>query len=107
MNKLKLGLILGILAGIIDLIPMIFQGLSLEADISAFFFWVAAGFFISTSEIGLKGVLKGIVISLILLVPLAFIIGWQEPASLFPIIIINIILGALLGFSIDRWGKKK
>jgi hypothetical protein len=107
MNKLKLGVILGILAGIIDLIPMIFQGLSLEADISAFFFWIVAGFFISTSEIKLKGILKGVIISLILLVPLAFIIGWQEPASLFPVIIMNFILGALLGFLIDKWGKRK
>jgi len=105
MKKLKLGLLLGILAGLIDVGIMAFQKLSWDANISAFIFWVIAGFFISTTDLRLRGALKGVVISLILLVPLAVIIGWQEPASLIPILIINIIFGLVLGFLIDKFGK--
>lgn len=105
MKKTQLGIILGIIAGIIDVIPMIIQKLTWDANISAFTFWIAAGFFIAATNIKLKGVLKGITISLILLVPLAFIIGWQEPKSLIPIIIMNLILGSGLGFLIDKYGK--
>jgi len=103
MKKIKPGIILGIVAGIIDVMPMIFQKLTWDANLSAFSFWIVAGFFISTTNLDIKGAVKGIMISLILLIPLAFIIGWQDPASLVPIITMNVILGALLGYSIDRF----
>ena len=102
MNKIKLGIILGIVAGIIDVIPMVFQKLTWDANLSAFTFWIVAGFFISTTNLEMKSPVKGIMISLILLIPLAFIIGWQEPKNLIPIITMNVILGALLGYFIDR-----
>ncbi len=105
MKKIKLGIILGIVAGIIDIIPMIFQGLTWDANLSAFTFWIAAGFFISTTKLYAKGAVKGVIISLIMLVPLAFIIGWQEPTILIPIIIMNVILGSLLGYYIEKFGE--
>ncbi len=105
MKKIRLGVISGIVAGIIDIIPMIFQKLTWDANFSALTFWIVAGFFISSTNLKIKGPVKGVIISLILLVPLAFIIGWQEPTILIPIITMNIILGALLGYSIDKFGK--
>lgn len=100
MKKIQLGISLGIIAGIIDVIPMIIQKLTWDANLSAFAFWIIAGFFTATTNINLKGALKGIVISILLLLPLTFIIGWQEPA-----IIMNLILGSALGFFIDKYGK--
>lgn len=105
MKKIKLALILGIIAGIIDVIPMLIQKLSWDANLSAFFFWIIVGLVIATTNIKLKGAIKGIVISLILLVPLAFIIGWNSPLTLIPIVIMTLILGSLLGFLIDKYGK--
>ncbi len=46
--------------------------------------------------------LKGILISFLLLIPCAFIIGWKEPISLLPIAIMTLIIGALLGFLIEK-----
>jgi hypothetical protein len=105
MRKIKLGIILWIAAGIIDIIPMIFQKLTWDANLSAFTFWIVAGFFISSTNLNIKGPIKGIIISLILLFPLTFIIGGLNPTSLIPIITINVILGALLGYSIDKFGE--
>ena len=48
-SKIKIGIILGVIAGIIDVIPMIFQKLTWDANLSAFSLWVIAGFMISTS----------------------------------------------------------
>ena len=104
MSKIKLGIILGTIAGIIDVIPMLVQKLTWDANLSAFLFWIVTGFFIATSNIKIKGVLKGIVISLITLSPTAILIGWQEPFSLIPILIMTLILGSLLGFFIDKYG---
>lgn len=101
MDRLKLGLLLGFIAGVVDVVPMLIQGLGWDANLSAFTFWIVAGFFISTTNIRLRGWIKGLVISLILLIPLAFLIGWEEPTSLIPILIMNVILGSLLGFFIE------
>lgn len=105
MKKIKIGILFGIIAGIIDVVSMIVQKLTWDANLSAFTFWIIAGFFIATTNVNLKGVLKGAVISLLLLAPLTFIIGWKEPMSLIPIVIMNLILGSGLGFFIDKYGK--
>lgn len=105
MKKIQLGILLGIAAGIIDVIPMIFQKLTWDANLSAFSFWVVSGLLISTTNIKIKSVTKGIIISFIVLLPLAILIGWKEPFSLVPIFIMTLILGSGLGFLIDKYGK--
>jgi hypothetical protein len=105
MKKIQLGILLGIIAGIIDVIPMIIQKLTWDANISAFTFWIIAGFLIATTNINLKGILKGLTVSILLLIPLAFIIGGKSPADLIPILIMNVILGSALGFFTDKYGK--
>ena len=106
MNKIKVGIVFGIIAGIIDVIPMIFQKLTWDANIAAFALWVIAGFMISTSNLKINGVLKGILISFLLLLPSAILIGWKQPTSLIPIFIMTLIIGSLLGYFINRFGEK-
>jgi len=103
-SKIKIGIIFGIMAGIIDVIPMIFQKLTWDANISAFSLWVIAGFMISTSSLKINSVLKGILISFLLLTPSAVIIGWSQPISLIPIFIMTLILGGLLGYFVNKFG---
>lgn len=98
MNKKNLiGLMIGLIAGIIDVIPMILQGLTWDANLSAFSMWIIIGFFMSVTTLKIKGVLKGLLISFLILIPSLFIIGWKEPKSLIPIFIMTIILGGLSG----------
>jgi len=105
MKKTQLGILLGIIAGIIDVIPMLLQKLTWDANLSAFSLWVISGFLIATSNLKIKGVLKGIIISFLALLPSTFLIAWQEPFSLIPITIMTLILGSALGFLIDKYGK--
>lgn len=104
LSKIKIGIIFGIIAGIIDLIPMILQKLTWDANLSAFSMWVIAGFMITTSKLKINSVLKGILISFLLLTPSAVIIGWHQPTSLIPIFIMTLILGGLLGYFINHFG---
>jgi len=97
-NNIVVGVLLGAVAGILDMIPMLLQGLTWDANLSAFFLWVVSGFMLATSNLKLAPVLKGILIPFICLLPSAFIIGWKEPFSLVPIGIMTLILGTLLGF---------
>jgi len=105
MKKIKIGILLGIIAGIIDMIPMIIQKLTWDANISAVTMWIVVGFFISTIDLKINSIIKGILISFLVLLPSAILIGWSEPFSLIPIAIITTILGGLLGFSIHRFSK--
>lgn len=104
-KKIKLGISFGVIAGIIDVIPMIAQKLTWDANLSAFALWVIIGFFISTLNIKLKGALKGLVVSIILLIPIAFLVWWNDNSSIIPMTISTVILGSLLGFLIDKYGE--
>ena len=102
MNPIVVGILLGIVAGIIDVIPMILKKLSWDANLSAFAMWVIVGFFIAAIDLNINPILEGILIALLTLVPCAILIGWKEPKSLLPILSMTVILGGLLGFAISK-----
>jgi hypothetical protein len=101
-NTIVVGVLLGAVAGVVAVLPMLLQGLTWDANLSAFFLWVVSGFMLATSNLKLAPVLKGILIPFICLLPSAFIIGWKEPFSLVPIGVMTLILGALLGFVLSK-----
>jgi hypothetical protein len=105
MNKVLLGIVLGCIAGIIDVIPMILQKLTWDANASAFCLWVVAGFMIATSSLQIHPVLKGIIISFLILLPSLILIASKDIKSIVPIIIMTLILGSALGFSIGKLAK--
>jgi len=101
-NTIKKGIMLGMAAGVIDIIPMILQKLSWDANLSAFAIWTSAGFFIATSSLQIKGYLKGLLVSFLLLIPIAILVGWKDPASLIPMGAMTLILGSLLGHFLEN-----
>lgn len=107
MKKIKLGLTLGFIAGLIDITPMIIQKLTWDANLSALTMWTIVGFFISTIDIKIHPILKGILISFLALLPSAILIGWKEPFALIPISIMTILLGGVLGFLFHKLTDKK
>jgi drug/metabolite transporter (DMT)-like permease len=106
MKKVKIGILLGIVAGIVDVIPMIIQKLTWDANISAFIMWIVVGFLISSLDIKMNSIIKGILIAFLVLLPTGILIGWKEPVSLIPIAIMTTILGGLLGFSIHKLSER-
>lgn len=105
MRKILIGILLGALAGCFDLIPMLIQKLTWDANLSAFSMWVIIGFFITVTDIRLNGIIKGILISLLILAPSAIIIWSFQPLSIFPVLSMTVVLGGILGFTIERWAK--
>lgn len=102
MRKIWFGFLFGAIAGVIDVIPMLFQGLPLSANLSAFCFWVIAGFMIATSSLKLNSILKGIFMSYLLLVPVGIIVAFSEPLSLVPMSIMTLLLGGGLGYLVGK-----
>jgi hypothetical protein len=104
--KIIIGVLLGFVAGIIDLIPMLVQKLPWEANLSALTMWIISGFFIAVIDLNVKPVDKGIIVAFLMLIPCAIIIGWKEPISLVPISLTTLTIGAALGFAIEKISKK-
>jgi hypothetical protein len=102
MNIIVAGILLGIVAGIIDVIPMIIKKLTWDANLSAFSMWIIVGFFIAAINLNINPTLEGILIAFLTLLPCAILIGWKEPKSLIPILTMTVILGGLLGFAIPK-----
>jgi len=105
-KKIMFGVGLGIIAGLIDLIPMIIQDLPWNANLSAFSMWVIIGFLVSVTELKINEILKSILIAFLVLFPNLFIIGIQNPISIFPIAIMTLLLSSILGFVFWKITKK-
>ena len=104
-RRILTGLILGCVAGIIDVTPMVIQKLTWDANLSAFTLWVVVGVMIATSNLPLAPIPQGMAIAVLCLLPSTFIIGWREPMALIPIMAITLVLGALLGHTFHKLVK--
>lgn len=88
------------------MIPMIIQNLPPQANLSAFSMWIIIGLFVSLIDFQINYILKGILISFLVLTPSAILIGWDSPESLIPITIMTLILGCLVGIVYNFLIKK-
>jgi len=104
-KKYMIGILLGAAAGVFDLLPMILQKLTWDANLSAFSMWVVVGFLVSATDLKIKGAFKGLLVSFLVLIPSAIIIGSKEPLSLIPITAMTLILGSLLGYFQEKLSK--
>ena len=98
MDKLLLSVIIGIVAGVIDIIPMIIQKLDKRATISAFLQY----FFISIIivNIDLPHVvwwLQGGIISVALALPVVVLVASEDRKAVPIILSMAAILGSLIG----------
>lgn len=100
MDKLLLSVIIGLIAGIIDIIPMLVQKLPKHSTISAFIYY----FFISIVIVNvdlphIPWWLEGGLISFALMIPMLILIADTDKKPL-PIISANaIIIGTLVGIA--------
>jgi hypothetical protein len=106
MKNIHRSLIIGIIAGAIDVIPMIFQGLCWYANTSAFIFWVGMGLIIPSINWELKGWRKGFIVAELLALPVIIIVAKTDIKSIIPIFIMTAILGSLVGHYSNRYIKR-
>jgi hypothetical protein len=103
MNTILISIIVGCIAGIIDIVPMIIQKLDRYAIISAFIHWVVASLVIFHINFNINPLLKGFILSLILALPVMVLIFKESPKSILPIFIMTTILGLAVGFASSKF----
>ncbi len=97
MEKILIALLIGIIAGIIDVIPMIIQKMDKIANWSAFSHWVVLGLIIPFVSWNIQGWLKGLIIAEISAIPILLIVGTEDKKAIIPISIMSAILGIGIG----------
>lgn len=105
-NKTKVGLIVGIIFGIVDIIPMILMKMTWDTLVSAFLMCIIGGFLISTSNLKLNSTLKGMLIFFLIALPMMILVVAGSPQELIPMLVTNLIIGSLMGYFIGRFGEK-
>lgn len=93
MNNILIALIIGIIAGTIDVIPMIIQKLDKSANLAASSHWVVLGLIIPFVDWDIAPWLTGLIIGEIAIIPTLFIVFPKDKKALIPMIIMSAILG--------------
>ena len=97
MKEFLFTLLVGMVAGIIDVLPMIKMKLDKYAIISAFTFYLILPFIILNVDLfGLIWWLKGGVIGLALALPTIILVAKEEKNSVPPMVLMSILLGTLI-----------
>ena len=99
MNDILIALIIGIIAGLIDVIPMIIMKLEKAANISAFIHYFTLGLIIPFVDWGIPSWITGIIIALLTAIPIMIIVFQKDKKAILPMIIFSLILGAGIGIA--------
>lgn len=99
MKNITKALLIGICAGIADVVPMIAQNIPPTACISAFAQWVALGLIIPYVTWRMPAWLRGMCVALLAAVPVVIIVSDNEPVSAVPILVFSAVLGSAVGLA--------
>lgn len=94
---------IGLIAGIIDVIPMIIQKINKRDSLSAFIHYFALGLIIPFVHWEIAPWLKGIVIAFLTSIPIMLIVYPQDKKALIPMTLFSWILGAGIGVAGAHW----
>ena len=106
MKKNIIILTIGLVAGILDLIPLIFVQAPLFNMLSIVAFWVSATIFIANTMLLKNYILNGLIIAIILMLPMALAVSASNPKDFMPMMFMAIILGPLVGLSTNKFIKE-
>lgn len=98
MKTILLTALIGVIAGIIDILPMVKMKLDKYSISSAFIFYFIMPFIIFNINLfGMPWWLKGGVIALALAIPVIIIAGKEDKKSIPPMVVMSAVLGTLIG----------
>lgn len=99
MDDFLIAVIIGLVAGLIDVTPMIIMKLEKVANISAFVHYFVLGLVIPFVNWGIDPWLKGIIISFLSALPVMIIVYPKDKKAIIPMVVFSLILGAGIGIA--------
>lgn len=99
MNDFLIAVLIGLCAGIIDVIPMIIMKLERIANISAFTHYFILGLIIPFVNWNLEPWITGVIVSFLSALPVIIIVFPKDKKAIIPMIVFSLILGAGIGLA--------
>jgi hypothetical protein len=99
MNHFLVATVIGLIAGLIDVMPMILMKLEKEASISAFVHYFVLGLIIPFVSWDMAPWLKGMIIALLSSVPVMIIVYPKDKKAVIPMVLFSLVIGAGIGIA--------
>jgi hypothetical protein len=103
LSKLFITFAIGLVAGLVDIIPMILRGVDRVQLASVFMHWLVTAIFIAYVVMPFPPVAKGALIGLLSALPALITYAASAPARVLPIAAIAVILGGVIGYLTNRF----
>lgn len=97
-RKITTAVIVGLVAGFIDLIPLIMVKAPLLNMVSILLFWIITSYFVASVTLLRNKVMNGLVLSTLNMLPLVVVIYTINPKDFMPMLSMAFILGPLVGY---------
>lgn len=99
MNNFFVAAVIGISAGLVDIMPMIIKKLDKRDSLSAFVHYFALGLIIPFIDWPIAPWLKGAAVALLSAVPVMLIVYPRDKKAIIPMFLFSVILGAGIGIA--------
>lgn len=100
MKTILLTLLIGIVAGFLDILPMLKRKLDRQSILSAFVFYLIMPFIILNIDLfGMAWWLRGGVINMALAIPIIILVAKEDKKSIVPMVVMSVVLGTLIGIT--------
>ncbi|MBI9102447.1 MAG: hypothetical protein JEY99_08540 [Spirochaetales bacterium] len=106
MKRILIILFVGLIAGVLDLIPLLFVETPLFNKLSIIVFWLVASFIISSTKIYKNSIVNGLILSILLMLPTALAVSATNPKDFIPMMFMAIFLGPLVGYATGKLFNK-
>lgn len=103
MRNLLIVLLIGLGAGILDLVPLLWADVPLFNMLAIIAFWLSTSFFIDRTHLFDNALLNGLVIAVILMVPMALAVAATNPRDFAPMMLMAILLGPFVGLLTSKF----
>jgi len=99
MNNFLIAILIGLVAGLLDAIPMVIQKLDKRDIISAFLHYFALGLIIPFVNWGIAPWITGMTIGVLSSIPIMVIVFPRDKKAIIPMFVFSVILGAGIGIA--------
>lgn len=96
---------IGLIAGLIDIIPGLIQGVGLHITFTGLSFWIVMGPTIAFISLPMKNWLKGLIVASLLAIPGTILMSTIAPDTVIPMIAVTIFLGSMVGFLTGKYAR--
>lgn len=98
-------IVVGLLAGLLDLVPLVLVNAPLFNMLSVMTFWLVTVFVMSQMTVLKNSSLNGLIVSLMLMLPLSLAVAATNPKDFVPMVSMALILGPVCGYCVEKMGK--